>query len=98
MAVSHTLIPCAKNLSSCTSILYVLFPSAAPFKVCLSSRVNHKLLTALHLQHAPAIVLFEEHVRFMILCEHELSSLSMDVFNSHLNLEQINKVGLTSNL
>ena len=37
--------------------------------------------------------MFEEHVRFMILCEHELSSLSMDVYNSHLNLEQINKVG-----
>lgn len=48
------------------------------------------------LQEASAVVLYEEHVRFMILCEHELSGLSMDVFNSHLNLEQINKVSILS--
>lgn len=46
------------------------------------------------MQDASAIVLYEEHVRFMILTEHELSGLPMDVFNSHLNLEQINKVGV----
>ena len=42
-------------------------------------------------QDASAIVLYEEHVRFMILAEHELSGYAGDNFNSHLNLEQINK-------
>lgn len=43
-------------------------------------------------QDARAIIMYEEHVRFMILAEHELSGYSGDNFNSHLNLEQINKV------
>ena len=58
------------------------------FSVCMI--VLHKC--NLPIQDASAIVMFEEHVRFMILCEHELSGLPMDVYNSHLNLEQINKV------
>ena len=40
--------------------------------------------------------MYEEHVRFMLLAEHELSGAPQgprtNVFNSHLNLEQINKV------
>lgn len=44
------------------------------------------------LQGATAVALYEEHVRFMILAEHELSGHRGDSFNSHLNLEQINKV------
>ena len=44
------------------------------------------------MQDAEAIEQYEEHVRFMILAEHELSGEPPDVFDSHLNLEQINKV------
>ena len=44
------------------------------------------------MQDARAVTMYEEHVRFMILAEHELSGHSGDSFNSHLNLEQINKV------
>ena len=42
--------------------------------------------------------MYEEHVRFMILAEHELSGHSGDNFNSHLNLEQINKVSRLHNV
>jgi hypothetical protein len=43
-----------------------------------------------------AIDIFEEIVRFHVLCEHELSGedqsvTNMEGFNSHLNLEQMNK-------
>lgn len=38
------------------------------------------------------MAMYEEHVRFMILAEHELAGHTGDNFNSHLNLEQINKV------
>lgn len=38
--------------------------------------------------------MYEEHVRFMILAEHELSGHDGDSFNSHLNMEQINKVNV----
>jgi len=47
-------------------------------------------------QGSEAIGLYEEHVRFMLLTEHELSGAprapNTNEFNSHLNLEQINKV------
>ena len=43
-------------------------------------------------QDEEAIELYEEHVRFMVLAEHELAGEPPDVFDSHLNLEQINKV------
>ena len=47
------------------------------------------------MQGPEAIGLYEEHVRFMLLAEHELSGAPRDSrtneFNSHLNLEQINK-------
>jgi len=48
-------------------------------------------------QDLPAIAMCEEHVRFMILAEHELCEHAVvgadqEAFNSHLNLEQINKV------
>ena len=43
-------------------------------------------------QDEDAIALYEEHVRFMVLAEHELAGEPPDVFDSHLNLEQINKV------
>ena len=41
--------------------------------------------------------MYEEHTRFMIMAEHELSeettvAADQEAFNSHLNLEQINKV------
>ncbi len=41
--------------------------------------------------------MYEEHIRFMILAEHELceettAAADQEAFNSHLNLEQINKV------
>jgi len=43
--------------------------------------------------------MYEEHIRFMILAEHELCELTtaaadQEAFNSHLNLEQINKAWL----
>jgi len=49
------------------------------------------------LQGPEAIVMYEEHIRFMIMAEHELSeettaAADQEAFNSHLNLEQINKV------
>ncbi len=41
--------------------------------------------------------MFEEHIRFMAMAEHELSeettaAADQEAFNSHLNIEQINKV------
>ena len=48
------------------------------------------------MQDQEAIEQYEEHVRFMILAEHELSEEPPDVFDSHLNLEQINKVPLST--
>ena len=41
--------------------------------------------------------MFEEHIRFMAMAEHELSeettaAADQEAFNSHLNVEQINKV------
>ncbi|KAK9845825.1 hypothetical protein WJX81_003544 [Elliptochloris bilobata] len=49
---------------------------------------------------AAAIAMVEEHVRFMILAEHELCEQTVvgadqEAFNSHLNLEQINKALIT---
>ena len=43
--------------------------------------------------------MYEEHTRFMIMAEHELSeettaAADQEAFNSHLNLEQINKVSV----
>ena len=43
--------------------------------------------------------MYEEHTRFMIMAEHELSeettaAADQEAFNSHLNLEQINKVSI----
>ena len=48
------------------------------------------------IEDAWAASLYEEHVRFMILAEHELCELQpqageAETFDSHLNLEQINK-------
>ncbi len=45
--------------------------------------------------------MYEEHIRFMIMAEHELSeettaAADQEAFNSHLNLEQINKVSRMS--
>lgn len=50
-----------------------------------------------NLQGPDAIKMYEEHIRFMILAEHELceettAAADQEAFNSHLNLEQINKV------
>lgn len=50
-----------------------------------------------YLQGPDAIKMYEEHIRFMILAEHELceettAAADQEAFNSHLNLEQINKV------
>ena len=47
-------------------------------------------------QSAEALALAEEHVRFMILAEHELCEClvvdaDQEAFNSHLNKEQIIK-------
>jgi hypothetical protein len=47
--------------------------------------------------------MYEEHIRFMILAEHELceetvAAADQEAFNSHLNLEQINKVWCSSML
>ena len=47
-----------------------------------------------------AATLCEEHVRFMVLAEHELCELTprageAETFDSHLNLEQINKALIT---
>lgn len=55
---------------------------------------THRLLL---LQGPEAVRMYEEHVRFMILAEHELceetsAAADQEAFNSHLNLEQINKV------
>ncbi len=49
------------------------------------------------MQGPDAIKMYEEHIRFMILAEHELceettAAADQEAFNSHLNLEQINKV------
>ena len=46
-------------------------------------------------------MIYEEHIRFMIMAEHELSeettaAADQEAFNSHLNLEQINKVSRVS--
>ena len=48
------------------------------------------------IEDAWAAALYEEHVRFMVLAEHELCELrpqagEAETFDSHLNLEQINK-------
>ena len=48
-------------------------------------------------QGPEAIAMFEEHIRFMAMAEHELSeettaAADQEAFNSHLNVEQINKV------
>lgn len=50
-------------------------------------------------QGPDAIKMYEEHIRFMILAEHELceettAAADQEAFNSHLNLEQINKVNM----
>ena len=51
------------------------------------------------LQGAEALAMVEEQIRFTILAEHELCEATIapanqEAFNSHLNIEQINKVGL----
>ena len=48
-------------------------------------------------QGPEVIAMYEEHTRFMIMAEHKLSiettaAADQEAFNSHLNLEQINKV------
>lgn len=49
------------------------------------------------LQGADAIAMYQEQIRFLVLAEHELCeeaapAADQEAFNSHLNLEQINKV------
>eukprot|EP00884_Botryococcus_braunii_P010413 jgi/Botrbrau1/19373/Bobra.0338s0007.1 len=47
-----------------------------------------------------AVAMIEEHIRFMILAQHELSEVGEGVadkeaFNAHLNIEQVNKAIVT---
>lgn len=47
-----------------------------------------------------AIGMYEEHVRYHVLCDHELCEEGANVadpdgFSPHLNMEQLNKVGMT---
>lgn len=54
------------------------------------------------LQDKVAVAMIEEHIRFMILAQYELSEVGegiadKEAFNAHLNIEQVNKVSPSMN-